>query len=293
MSFSEMIQSLDKYLAFEIFKINDTSVTVYSLMTFLILVVVFSFLSKFISKVLIGRPLNKFQVDQGVHYVIVRVSHYIMLMIGALIAFQFIGIDLSGLTVIFGFLSVGIGFGLQGITANIFAGLVLLFGRPIKVGDRITVANELGDVTEINMRATTIKTPDNISIIVPNEQFVSGTVINWSHGQRKVRTEVKVGVSYSSDLELVKSTMKKVAEDNNEVLKSPEPEVLLTNFGDSSWDMKLLAWINDPTRIYNVQSELNCAIVHAFRENNIEIPFPQRDLHVRSPLPVPIAGKPE
>ncbi len=212
---------------------------------------------------------------------------------GTIISFRFVGIDLSGLAVIFGLLSVGIGFGLQNVTSNFVAGLILLFERPISVGDRITVGNEEGDVTAINMRSTSIRTLSNITVIIPNSEFVSAHVVNWSHGDPKVRLEIPVGVSYSSDLDTVIKALEEVASEHPEVLKAPKSDVLLRKFGDSSWNMELRAWISDPKRHPVITSELNCAIVRKFRKYGVEIPFPQRDLHVRSPLPVPLSSSPE
>jgi len=123
---------------------------------------------------------------------------------------------------------------------------------------------------------------------VPNSEFVSATVINWSHGDTKIRLEVDVGVSYNSDLDTVLRALQEVAEENPEVLRHPAPEVLHRGLGDSLWNMQLRAWIDTPKRYHQVRSALHCAIVRKFRENGVEIPFPQRDLHVRSPLPVPL-----
>ena len=169
------------------------------------------------------------------------------------------------------------------------AGLILLFERPIKVGDRITVGNTEGDVVEINIRSTTILSLNNIAIILPNSEFVSSTVINWTYGDQKIRLEIDVGVSYNSDLDTVVRCLREVAEEQPEVLTNPGPEVLHAGFGDSSWNMRLRAWIGDPKRHPHVRSALNCAIVRKFRENGVEISFPQRDLHVRPPLPVLLA----
>jgi len=207
--------------------------------------------------------------------------------VGTIVAFQFIGIDLSGLMVVFGFLSVGIGFGLQNLTSNFISGLILLFERPIKVGDRVTVGDTEGDIEEINMRSTTVRSLNNISIIVPNSEFISSTVINWSHTDLKIRLDIDVGVSYNSDLDLVLRSLQEIAVENAEVLKEPTPEVLFIAFGDSSWNLRLRVWLNDPKRHQRVRSDINCAIVRKFRERGIEIPFPQRDLHIRSPLPLP------
>lgn len=242
--------------------------------------------SKFVKNRIIIRILRKINIEEGLQFAMGRITHYIIVTIGIVLAFQFIGIDLSGLAVILGFLSVGIGFGLQNITSNFISGLILLFERPIKVGDRVTVNDTEGDVENINMRSTTIKTLNNISIIVPNSDFISSSVINWSHGDSKIRVDLDIGVSYNSDLDLVLQVLKDIAHSNKEVLDDPEPEVHLREFGDSSWNMKLRVWIPNPKRHYYVRSDINCEIVRKFRENKIEIPYPQRDLHLRSAVPV-------
>jgi small-conductance mechanosensitive channel len=272
----------------KLFEVNKTPITLVSLIMFVLVIGAFGLLARFLRRVLVAKLLSRLEIEEGTRYNLMRLTQYVVMIIGVIVAFQFIGIDLSGLAVIFGLLSVGIGFGLQNITSNFVAGLILLFERPIKVGDRVTVGDTEGDVMEINIRSTTIRSLQNIAIIVPNSEFVSSTVINWSHGDTKVRLEVEVGVSYSSDLDIVLRTLQEVAEENPEVLRSPAPEVLHRGFGDSSWNMQLRAWINSPKRYHQVRSALHCAIVRKFRENGIEIPFPQRDLHVRSPLPAPL-----
>jgi small-conductance mechanosensitive channel len=276
---------------YKLFEINRTPVTPSSIVMFVIVVMVFYVFSRLLQKALQTKVLTRFRIDKGTQYTLARVSHYVIMIIGGLLAFQFIGIDLSGLAVVVGLLSVGIGFGLQNVTSNFIAGLILLFERPIKVGDRVSVGHTEGDVIAINMRSTTIRSLDNISIIVPNSEFVSSQVINWSHGDPKVRLVVEVGVSYNSDLENVIRTLREVADENQYVLKYPEPDVLLSSFGDSSWNMKLRVWLKDPQNYYKIHSDINCGIVRKFRQNGIEIPFPQRDLHVRSPVPMPFYTK--
>ncbi len=278
----EFLESFNDIIYFPIFNVNQTNITPVSIVVFFLILFVFYFLAKIINSRLLTRVLRKFNIEEGLLFTLKRFSQYIIVFIGTVVAFQFIGIDLSGLAVILGFLSVGIGFGLQNITSNFMSGLILLFERPINVGDRVTVGNTEGDVVNINIRSTTIKTLNNISIIVPNSDFISSNVTNWSHGDKKIRVDLGVGVSYDSDLDTVLRTLKQVAMENEEVLNNPEPEVHLTTFGDSSWDMTLRVWIPDPKRYYYVRSDLNCEIVRKFRDNNIEIPFPQRDLHLRS-----------
>ena len=283
-----ILSSILAVINFSLFNIGDAPISLGSLLLFAVLIAGFSYASKLISTLLVSRGLAHAKIDQGTKYVLKRVTEYSLVAIGAIIAFQSVGIDLSGLTVIFGLLSVGIGFGLQNIASNFISGIILLFERPIQVGDRITVGDTQGDVEEINIRSTTIRSLDNISIIVPNTEFVEGRVTNWSHGDLKIRMDIKVGVSYDSDLDNVLSALKEVADEHPKVLKKPEAEVLLMEFADSSWNMELRLWIADPKEYYSMLSEINCAIVHKFRERGIEIPYPQQDLHVRSPLPLPV-----
>ena len=280
--------AIGEVLQFRLFEINQTQITLSSILMFLVVLLFFVIISRFINRVVLRKILERFSIERGIHYTMTRISHYLIMITGSIVAFQFVGIDLSGLTVIFGLLSVGIGFGLQNITSNFVSGIILLFERPIKAGDRVTVGDIEGDVIAINMRATTVRSLNNIAMIVPNSEFVSSNVINWSHGDPRIRLDIDVGVSYGSDLDTVLTALKEVALENPEVLDDPQPEVLLIGFGDSSWNMTLRAWVADPKRHYVIRSEINCAIVRKFRERGVEIPFPQRDLHVKSPLPVPL-----
>jgi small-conductance mechanosensitive channel len=290
MNFDEIISTISKISNYTIFELNKTPVSVSSIFMFVLVILIFYFISRFLTKILLGQLFSRLKIEEGTRYNMQRVSHYIIMIIGAIVAFQFIGIDLSGLAVIFGLLSVGIGFGLQNVTSNFIAGLILLFERPIKIGDRITVGDTEGDVLEINIRSTTIRTLNNITIIVPNSEFISSNVINWSHGDPKIRINVLVGVSYGSNIDDVLKSLREVANEHPEVLKKPSSDILLRGFGDSSWDMDLRVWISHPKRHHIIKSDLNIAIVKKFREYGVEIPFPQRDLHVRSPLPIPFSG---
>jgi small-conductance mechanosensitive channel len=286
------LKEIDNFAAhlfhYKLFEINRTPVTLSSIVMFVVVITIFYIFSRLFQNLLRNKILAHFRIDKGTQFTMSRVSHYLVMIIGLIVAFQFIGIDLSGLAVIVGLLSVGIGFGLQNITSNFIAGIILLFERPIKIGDRVTVGRTEGDVVAINMRSTTIQSLNNIAIIVPNSEFISSQVINWSHGDPKVRLVVQVGVSYNSDLDLVVRGLREVADESPHVLKTPEPDVLLSSFGDSSWNMELRVWLPDPYQYYFIRSEINCAIVRKFRQRGIEIPFPQRDLNIRSPLPVPV-----
>ena len=286
-SWSEILSEI---LQYPLFMVNQTPITVVSLGMFLTIVITFFVISKVIKEVLGRRLLTHLNLSTGTSYTLLRLTQYTLWFVGGFVAFQFVGIDLSGVAVIFGFLSVGIGFGLQNLTSNFISGLILLFEQHIQVGDRVTVGDIEGNVVEINIRSTTIRSLNNIAIIVPNSEFIQATVINWSHGDPKTRLEIEVGVSYDSDLDLVIQSLKEVANEHPLLLKDPEPNVWLLSFGDSAWNMQLLVWVASPKIRRQVTSDINCAIVRKFRDYNIEIPFPQRDLHVRTPaVPIPVA----
>lgn len=221
--------------------------------------------------------------DAAMSQAIGTILRYIIVTVGFLVIFQTAGINLSTLTVLLGALGVGIGFGLQNVVGNFVSGLVLLFERPIKVGDRVEVANVAGTVRRIGARATTVVTNDNIAILVPNSQFIAQPVVNWSFTGRLVRVRVSVGVAYGTDPELVKKVLLAVASGCDDVEDMPESTVEFREFGDSSLNFDLLVWTTTYTEKPDVlRSVVNFGISKALKENNIQIPFPQRDLHVKS-----------
>ncbi|HYW35630.1 MAG TPA: mechanosensitive ion channel domain-containing protein [Balneolaceae bacterium] len=293
MSWAKLGIYLKDILDYTLFKINGTPVTVISLIIFILFVGVFVFLGVLLRKFLNRRLFKRLRVDAGTSYTLSRIAEYFIFTIGILLAFQFVGIDLSGLAVIFGMLSVGIGFGLQNVTSNFISGLIILFERPIRVGDRVVVDQVEGDVTEINIRSTKVRTVNNILIIVPNSVFVSQNVTNYSHSDPTYRLDINVGVSYNSDLSAVLKAMNEVAEENENVLAHPKWEVHLVEFGDSAWNMQLRAWIGNVKNYPRVRNELNQEIVRKFNAFGVEIPFPQRDLHVRSSVDLPVLHKPD
>ena len=287
MTATELFNYLKEILNYQLFTVNETAITVSSIFIFLILITLFIILGIVVRRMLTQRVLKRLKVDAGTSYTLSRISQYLVITVGVLVSFNFVGINLSSLTVIFGLLSVGIGFGLQNVTSNFISGLIILFERPISVGDRVMVNDIEGDVMEINIRSTTVRTVNNISIIVPNSAFVSEDVVYYSHGDPTYRLDVNVGVSYDSDLDDVLKALREVADHNENVMRRPEPEVHLAEFGDSAWNMQLRAWVADVKHYASVRNELNQAIVHKFREYGIEIPFPQRDLHLRSSVDLP------
>jgi len=281
---AEIFNYIANLLNTTLFELKETPVTLLSIFIFLLFLIGFTYMGGFVKRLLNHKILPRFISDSGLRFTLARMTQYVVVIIGVFVSFQFVGIDLTGLAVIFGFLSVGIGFGLQNITSNFISGLIVLFERPISIGDRVVVNEIEGDVQEINIRSTTVRSINNISIIVPNSEFISKHVINYSYGDPRYRLVVDVGVSYGSDLETVLKALNEVAEENDSVLNTPKHDVHLRSFGDSSWDMKLLVWVANVKEHYNILNQLNQAIVHKFKKYDIEIPFPQRDINFRNAL---------
>lgn len=244
------------------------------------------FFSGKLKTVLVRQVLPKYSEDIGVSQSIGTIVQYLFIIIGGLLVIQNSGINLGSLNVLAGALGVGIGFGLQNIANNFISGLIILFERPIKVGDRIEVGSVSGDVIRISSRATTVNTNDNISIIIPNSELIDQKVINWSHNDRRIRFHVPVGVSYNEDPAEIKEILLQVADEHKDVLKRPAPDVLFTEYGDSSLNFDLMVWTSTfIDRPIILKSQLYYSIFEKFKEHNIEIPFPQRDLHIRSGWP--------
>jgi small-conductance mechanosensitive channel len=230
------------------------------------------------------RPvLSRTQMPLALQSAVTRIFGYLVIILGTIIIMQSRGVDLTTLNVLAGAVGIGVGFGLQNIISNFISGLIILLERPIKVGDRIEVDDVVGDVREINARSTTVVTNDNIAIIVPNEKFISENVTNWSYHDNVIRFRIKVGVAYGSDTRLVERLLLQVAEENPSVLKTPPPVVRFTDFGDSALNFELRVFTRELlNREGRMRSELNFAIDDIFRKNSVEIPFPQRDIRIRS-----------
>jgi small-conductance mechanosensitive channel len=204
-----------------------------------------------------------------------------VLFAGFVVALGLIGFSLDRLTILIGALGVGLGFGLQNVVNNFVSGLILLFERPIRVGDRIQLDDLVGDVTRIGMRSSRVRTLDGIDLIVPNADFISSRVANWTLADRVRRLSLPVGVAYGTRPQRVIELLMGVARSHPEVLPSPEPEVLFRAFGESSLDFELRVW-TDGRLLYRVQSDIAVAAYDALEQAGITIPFPQRDLHLRS-----------
>lgn len=257
-----------------VFSITDVLA---GLATFIILIAILRSIQHFINR----RVLQNMRLDSGVRNSLSTSIGYVGLVIALLIAINTTGIDLSGLAIIAGALSVGVGFGLQSIVNNFVSGLILLAERPIKVGDWVEVGLHQGIVQRISVRSTEIKTFERATVIVPNSELISTSVVNRMHRDRQGRFEIPIGVAYGSDVNKVREILLQCAADNGEILQNPAPFVLFMDFGDSALMFELRAFVPDVNRRLRVSSELRFAIDEAFRKANIEIPFPQRDVHIK------------
>jgi small-conductance mechanosensitive channel len=233
------------------------------------------FIARWTSVLIDRRLANRRHIDPGLRYTICRLAKYLIITIGLLVALkQAFALDLTSIAVVFTALSVGIGFGLQYIAADIASGFILLFERPIRIGDRVTIGEDEGDVQSINLRTTIVTTNDRIAIIVPNSKLVSQRVVNWSYGDPRARIAIPISVADDSDIQVVTDTLIEASHGVSNVLDEPKPRVQFLKFGDYSLDFRLLVWTNQPRRHVQIRSDINYRIARLFRERSIKIPYP-------------------
>ena len=277
MTFEQIVQ----WVNLPILHIGSTPVTFGGIGSAVFIFIAALIVSMILQRIIAAQIAKKLKLSSGITYTFQRMVHYCIVFFGIILAAQCVGLNFGALAVTFGFLGVGIGFGLQNMTANFISGLIILFERPISVNDFVSIQNQVGTVVNISMRSTVIKTLDNVSIIVPNSEFIENQVTNWSYGDTRVRIHCPVGVAYGSDVEQVKRVLLSVVDKHEEILKDPSAHVLFKNFGSSSLDFELLVWTDMPQKQFLLQSEINYSIERAFREADIRIPFPQQDIHLQ------------
>jgi small-conductance mechanosensitive channel len=253
---------------------------------FLVLVMLIFYIGLLVSEisqyVLVRGVLPRYTTELGVRVSIARLAHYVIISLTILIMLRVLGFRLAQLAILGGALGVGIGFGLQAIVNNFASGLILLFERPIKVGDTIRFGNDTGEVREVGLRATIIRTYDNAEIVVPNSMLITSQVTNWTLANRRARLKVPVSAAYGSDVAKVMEILLSCAKEHPGVLSDPKPTVFFLAFAASSLDFELRVWLPDYLHSTGVLSELNIEIESRFCEAGIEMPFPQNDLHLRS-----------
>ena len=250
-------------------------------LTAVLVFVVILIVTRWIQRSLEERIFPQTSLDVGVRHSLKAAVGYVGLLIAGITAVSALGLDLTSLTIVAGALSVGIGFGLQSIASNFVSGMILLLERPIKVGDWIVVGEHQGFVRRIAVRATEIETFQRANVIIPNSEILSTAVKNLTHRDRGGRIDIPVGVAYGSDVAKVKETLLKVARAHPNAVRKPPPAALLMNFGDSSLDFELRVHVEPIERYWTIWSDLHYAIEDAFRDADITIPFPQRDLHLK------------
>jgi small-conductance mechanosensitive channel len=277
-----MVDDLQNILEFTIFKIKDYEVSVIDILIALIIIagsrlLIWSF-QKFLQKNFFSRGT----IDEGRQFAFLQLIKYFVYTIAVLMIFQSLGISISLLLAGSAALLVGVGLGLQQTFNDLVSGLILLFEGNVQVGDIIEINTLIGRVTAIGVRTSKVETRDNVTIIVPNSKFIVDNVINWSHNKKLTRYTISVTTSYDTDAQLVRQTLLKCVKQHRDVVDKPAPIVRLQDFGDNGLHFDLLFWTYNVWRVESLKSEIRFTIFKDFKDNNINIPYPQRDLHIKS-----------
>jgi small-conductance mechanosensitive channel len=265
------------------------SISVGDVMAFAVTIWLSYLLAHLVDFVLQEDVFTRVETGRGVPYAISGLVRYTLIFLGFLVGLSAAGFELSKLTVILGGLGVGVGFGLQNVVSNFVSGLILLFERPIQVGDAVQLTGVWGSIRSIGIRASVIRRFDGADVIVPNEALITGEVTNWTYADKRRRMEIGVGVEYGTPARRVIDLLLEVAKANPKVLSDPEPRAYFTDFGDSSLNFKLRVWVENFGDGYSTRSDLAVAIQEALDEAGIGVPFPQRDLHLVSVSPTAAA----
>ena len=279
--FDNTNEASEAILGFE-YTLGEVSISVNMVVMVVVVLYLTTIISWVVQAFVDSQIMTPRKMAIGVKESLKRLTHYALFTIGFLIAVSMAGLGLQNFSIIVGALGVGIGFGLQNIVNNFVSGLILLFERPVKVGDVINIDQDWGTITKIGLRSTIFETFDRSEIIVPNADLIAQKVTNWTFSSKIVRVVLPVGVAYGSPLEKVLEILSRAAKENPDVLSYPAPSPIFTGFGNSSIDFELRVWIHTIDDRLKVFSELGVQIDRMFREEGIEIPFPQRDLHLRS-----------
>ncbi|MCF8233258.1 MAG: mechanosensitive ion channel [Bacteroidales bacterium] len=274
--------TLKEIINYKIIDTKNIDVTVYHILIIIgILLAIWVF--TYVFKRLIDRQIKNTRIEKGTGNSIFLIIKYLLWVFAIILILETIGVNLTLLIAGSAALLVGLGLGLQQIFRDIVSGVFMLFERNLKVGDVVELESDMiGRVEQIGLRTSKIRTRDNIITIVPNSYFIDDRVVNWSHMEQKTRFHVDVGVAYGSDVQLVEKVLLKVAKDNKDITHDPKAFVRFLDFGNSSLDFQLFFWTTSSFEVENIKSDLRFAIDRAFREHKITIPFPQRDLHIKS-----------
>jgi len=272
--------TLNDVLEYQIVALGDYAIHIYNILLIFVITFLTFFITFFIRKVLGGEVYKDMNLDQGRKHALFQIIKYIIYTVAIVLGIRSAGLDVSILLAGSAALFVGLGLGLQQTFNDFVSGIIILFDSTIEVGDVVEVAGVVGKVKSITLRTTYIETRDSVTIVVPNSRFTSENVINWSHDDWETRFHVTVGVAYGSDIELVKNLLYNCAYAHPLVLKHPQPSVMFMDFGDNALVFDLLFWSNNPFEKPGIASDIRFAVEKAFRDHDINIPFPQRDLHI-------------
>lgn len=278
--FAEYAASIWIVLDYPLFKLGKSTITLWAIALNLLLLVSFFVITGRLKAWLLSSLSERKGINISNWRAAITLGYYALLGLGLVGILQTTGLDLSFFTVLTGAIGIGVGFGMQTIISNFVSGIILLLEKPLKLGDRIEIGDVSGNVHNISVRATTIITNNNVAIIVPNSDFISKQLINWSYSGHTVRISITVPVAYDSDPELVQTLLLDVAKNEPGVLENPGATVRLSKFGDSGLVFELLVWTQEyADRMGALRSLLNFAVLKSFKENRIRIPYPQMDLH--------------
>ena len=272
---------LSDVLDYKVLEISGHVLTIFDVVILALILLAVRLISRSIEHV-IQRRAEKYDLDEGKKFAIIKLIKYFLYVMAIVLGLESLGFDISILLAGSAALLVGIGIGLQDLFKDLISGIIILFEGGIKVGDVIEINNLVGLVKEINIRTSKVRTRDGIIIIVPNSTFINQNVINWSNSNKLTRFKVDVGVAYGSDVRLVERLLVDCAEKHELISPRPKSFARFNNFGDSALEFQLYFWTEKIWRIENIKSELRFAIDDAFRKNGVTIPFPQRDLHIKS-----------
>lgn len=267
----------------QILDIGGTKFSIASILSLLVLVIIAFFVSKLVSEIIRRSLLSRLRINRGLQEAITVFIKYFLITVTTVIILQSAGINLSSLAVIAGVVGLGVGFGLQNLASNFISGLVLLFEQTLKVGDYIEVGELKGTIEKISIRSTILRTEDALYVIVPNQRFIENNTINWSYEGHTCRIHIPVSVAYDTDLLVLTEALLTAARHEPRVLSNPAPEVWFQSFGRDALEFDLLVWISDPDANEPIRSSINFRIAYEFRERNIRIPFPTREIIIHNP----------
>ncbi len=270
-----------KFLEYKIINLEHFQLTPYHILIIILIIVLTRIILWAIRKIFHGERLEH-KLDQGQRFALYQIIKYFLIVIALAITLESVGIKVTILVAGSAALLVGIGFGMQQIFNDFISGIIILVEGTIKVGDILEIEGDVGKVTSIMLRTSEIETRDNINVIIPNSKLTSEKIINWSHNKQATRFDIKIGVSYGSDVDLVTKILIECAKEHDDISKNREPKVRFFDFGDSALLFYLRFWSKSMFRVEKIKSDLRYTINSKFREHGIHIPYPQRDLHIKS-----------